>query len=459
MFAELKLTFLSLSLGITSPSPIQINCIPAILEGKDVIGVAQTGSGKTLAFALPIVQTLSKDPYGIYALVLTPTRELAFQIADQLKIVGKPIGVRDTVIVGGRDMVQQGRELEDRPHVVIATPGRLADHFQSCDTFHMKKIKYLVLDEADRLLDGSFDEQLEIIFAKLPKERQTMLFTATVTDSLEKLREASMRGKPFFYQAPAKQATVDGLDQRFILTPVEAREGYLVHLVQTLRDKRESGSMIIFVKTCKTCEVVSMMLNYFEFVNVSLHSQKPQRERLMSLVKFRSNQVRILVATDVASRGLDIPNVDYVINHDVPSVTKNYVHRVGRTARAGRKGAAFTLVTPHDVSLVKAIETLIRTKLTEYTADDEHVAEILTQVNVTRREQELKLETLDFGEKKEINRRKQLIRQGLDPDEEDKKRERERRKRIKAVRRENNKKRKVLEKVDATAMTAGVAKS
>ncbi len=407
--------------------------------------MAQTGSGKTLAFALPILQSLSRDPYGIFALVLTPTRELAFQIADQFRIVGKPVGLRDAVIVGGRDMVQQGKELEDRPHVVIATPGRLADHFRSCDTFNMDAIKYLVMDEADRLLDGSFDESLEAILPKLANDRQTLLFTATVTDALETLKEATMGKDAFFYQAPAKQETVDGLDQRYVLCPVEAREGYLVHLVQTLRDQSSTGSMIIFVKTCKSCEVISMMLNYFEFANVSLHSQKPQRERLAALVKFRSNQVRILVATDVASRGLDIPTVDFVINHDVPAAAKNYVHRVGRTARAGRKGAAFTLVTPHDVQLVKAVEKLIRTKLVEHAADDEHVAEILTQVNVTRREQELKLEGLNFGEKREINKRKELIKEGLDPDVEEKRRERERRKRIKAVRRENKKRRKVLQ--------------
>ena len=212
---------------------------------------------------------------------------------------------------------------------------------------------------------------------------------------------------PNSWQAPSHEQTVEALDQRFVLTPVAAREGYLVHLVHRLRDKKSAGSMIIFVKTCKTCEVISMMLNYFEFPNVSLHSRKSQRERLASLVKFRSNQVmfgsnfktrhefelihiqsltfrpqvRILVATDVASRGLDIPTVDYVINHDVPSVSKNYVHRVGRTARAGRSGTAFTLVSPHDVALVKAIEALTQTRLKEHDeVDDEHVAEILTQV-------------------------------------------------------------------------------
>jgi len=264
----------------------------------------------------------------------------------------------------------------------------------------------------------------------------------------EKKKEGKEGKRPmFFYTAPSHEQTVEALDQRFVLTPAAAREGYLVHLVQRLKDKKSAGSMIIFVKTCKTCEVISMMLNYFEFPNVSLHSQKSQRERLASLVKFRSNQVRILVATDVASRGLDIPTVDFVINHDVPSVSKNYVHRVGRTARAGRSGTAFTLVSPHDVALVKAIEALTKTELKEHEeVDDEHVAEILTQVNVTRREQELKLEGLDFDEKKKTNRRKRLIMEGKNPDVEEKERERARQKRIKAIRRDFQKQKKAGKK-------------
>lgn len=305
--------------GLAKPTPIQTNCIPAILDGQDVIGVAQTGSGKTMAFALPILHTLSQDPYGIYALVLTPTRELAFQIADQFRVVGKSINLRDCVVVGGRNMVTQGQDLAKKPHVVIATPGRLADHLETCDTFNFKHIKYLVIDEADRMFDGSFDDQLATIFRALPPKRQTLLFTATITDSLEKLKEVSME-KPFYYEAPSKTKTADLLEQRYVLTPLEARDGYLVHIIQTLKEQSSKGQMIVFVKMCKTCEVLSLMLRKFEFSNVSLHSQKPQRDRLAALARFRSKQAQILIATDVASRGLDIPAVEFVINHDVPQV-------------------------------------------------------------------------------------------------------------------------------------------
>lgn len=406
---------------MSRPTPIQSSCIPPIIEGRDVIGVAQTGSGKTLAFALPMLQCLGQDPYGIFALVLTPTRELAGQIADQFRLIGKRIGLRDCVVVGGKDMVTQGKELAQRPHVVIATPGRLADHLDSCNTFSLKKIKFLVLDEADRMMDGSFDEQLEKIFKALPKKRQTLLFTATINESLETLQKTSQK-EPFYYEAPSTQVTVQELDQRFVLTPVEAKDGYLIQLVQNFREKNEKGLIIIFVRTIKECQVFSMMLSKFGYLNVCLHSNKTTRERGESLAKFRSHHARILIATDVASRGLDIPEVHLVINHNVPTVSKNYVHRVGRTARAGKKGQAVTLVTPHDVKLVKAIEELTKVEMKELEGGlkDEDVADILTQVNVTRREMEMKLDQEEFDEKKKINKRKKLLRKGIDPDEEEK---------------------------------------
>lgn len=436
------------TLGLTKPTPIQKSCIPAILEGRDVIGCAQTGSGKTLAFALPVLHTLSEDPYGIYALVLTPTRELAFQIADQFRVVGKRINLQDCVIVGGRDMVAQGQALAKKPHIVIATPGRLADHLQSCNTFTLKKIKYLIIDEADRMLEGDFDQSLDIIFEALPKKRQTLLVTATITDSLKKLKEVTLKD-PFYFEDEAKSGTVEKLDQRYVLTPPEAKDGYLVHVVQLCREKIERCSIMIFVRTCKECEVLCMMLNQFDYHAVSLHSSKPQRDRLAALSQFKSNQVRILIATDVASRGLDIPAVEFVINHDVPSITKNYVHRVGRTARAGRKGMAITLITSLDVKLIKAIEAHIRLKLAELEVNDEAVAEILTQVNVTKREQEIKLDEQDFDEKRMVNKRKRLLLKGIDPDELERKIKKEKRQKWKLAEKERKERRKQIEETAA----------
>lgn len=407
------------TLGIEKPTPVQANCIPPILEGRDCIGCDRTGSGKTFAFALPIVQTLSKDPYGIFTLVLTPTRELAYQIADQFQVIGKPIGLRCSVIVGGMGMMEQGIELSQRPHIVIATPGRLADHLSSCKTFSLKNIKYLVIDEADRMLEGNFDEQLQTIFAALPPKRQTLLFSATITDTLNKLKEVALNN-PFMWSAVVECATVEELDQRYVLTPADFKDGYLIHIVQNFRAEKPSGSIIIFTDTCKSCQILGMTLLELGFKSMSLHSMMSQKERHATLTKFRSSNVKILVATDVASRGLDIPAVQLVINHSVPSNPKEYVHRVGRTARAGRGGLALTIITPNDIKLLHAIEGLIRIELKEFPIKEKEVIQILTQVAVTKREQEIKLDEADFDEKKKINKRKRLIEQGLEPEEADK---------------------------------------
>ncbi|KAG0425964.1 hypothetical protein HPB47_026895 [Ixodes persulcatus] len=407
------------SLGIKKPSPVQQNCIPSILKGKDCIGCAKTGSGKTLAFALPILQKLFEDPYGIFALVLTPTRELAFQISEQFKVIGKAVGLKDCVIVGGMDMVTQGRLLAESPHVVVSTPGRLADHLESCNTFTLGRIKFLVLDEADRLLEGHFNEQLKTIFSALPKSRQTLLFSATITKTLEELRSVAMTD-PFFYTAPAEVATVEELDQRYVLTPSHVRDAYLVHVLQRFLNSVPKGSVVIFTSTCKYAATLLSAS--------SVHL--PQRERLAALASFKSNTTRVLVATDVASRGLDIPCVELVLNHNVPSVPKDYVHRVGRTARAGRGGMALTLVTQYDVNLLRAIEELINTKLSLHPTKESEVLKILTQVSVALREAEIRLDEQDFDERKLINRRKKLLLQGMDPDEVEKKRQQRQRRKL-----------------------------
>lgn len=404
--------------GVKNPTPIQKNCIPRILNGEDCIGCAKTGSGKTLAFALPILNKLSEDPYGIFALILTPTRELAFQIADQFHVIGKTLSLRTSVIVGGMDMMFQSQELSRKPHIVVATPGRLADHLESCDTFSLKRIKFLVLDEADRLLEGRFDHQLQTIFESIPEKRQTLLFSATLSDSLDKVKAVADE-KVFIWSASTEVATVDQLKQSYVLCPPLVRDGYLIETIRTFRSQDENGLIMIFTDTCKNCQLLSMTLNEVGFENVALHAMAKQRERLAALAKFKSNVVKILIATDVASRGLDIPAVQLVLNHILPNVPKEYVHRVGRTARAGREGLAVSLITPHDIKLLHAIEDAINTKLTEYKVDDKEVAKIVTQVSVTKREAEIKLDETDYFERKAINKRKKLILEGKDPDEEE----------------------------------------
>uniref|UniRef100_A0A8C2WG31 RNA helicase n=1 Tax=Cyclopterus lumpus TaxID=8103 RepID=A0A8C2WG31_CYCLU len=312
-------------LGVNKPTPVQENCIPAILEGRDCMGCAKTGSGKTAAFVLPVVQKLSEDPYGIFCLVLTPTRSLAYQIAEQFRVLGKPLGLRDCI-------------------VNIAM------------------------------------------------------------------------NRPFFWESTSETRTVEELDQRYVLTPEKVKDAYLVHLIQKFTDEHDDWSIMIFTNTCKNCQILTMMLREFNFQTISLHSMMKQKQRFANLAKFKASVFKILIATDVAARGLDIPTVQVVINHNTPGLPKIYIHRVGRTARAGRHGVSITLVTQYDIHLVQSIEELIQTKLKEYPVVEKEVLKILTQVNVTRRQCEIKLESTDFDEKKEINKRKQLILEGKDPD-------------------------------------------
>ncbi|NXX41882.1 DDX49 helicase, partial [Tricholaema leucomelas] len=399
--------------GLIRPTPVQAACIPAVLQGRDCMGCAKTGSGKTAAFVLPVLQVLSEDPYGIFCLVLTPTRygsepervrtgrtgrgyplysfvlpgrELAYQIAEQFRVLGKPLNLKDCVVVGGMDMVAQALELSRKPHVVIATPGRLADHLRSSNTFSLKKLKFLVLDEADRLFEqgcSDFIPDLEVILEAVPARRQTLLFSATLTDTLQELRGLAAN-RPFFWEAEAKVRTVDELDQRYLLVPEAIKDAYLVHLIQTFHDEHEDWSIIIFTRTCKDCQVLNMMLRMFKFPSVALHSMMKQRQRFAALAKFKSSIFRILIATDVAARGLDIPAVQVVINYNTPGLPRIYIHRVGRTARAGRTGMAITLVTQYDIHLVHAIEEEIKLKLQEFSVEERPVLDIVTQVSLSR---------------------------------------------------------------------------
>ncbi|XP_068622904.1 probable ATP-dependent RNA helicase Dbp45A [Battus philenor] len=405
------------TLGIKSPTPVQKACIPKILAGNDCIGAAKTGSGKTFSFALPILQNLAEDPYGIYALILTPTHELAYQIADQFSILGKPLNLRVCIVTGGSDQMEESLKLAKRPHIVVAMPGRLADHITGCDTFSLKKIKYLVLDEADRLFSESFKDDLETIFGVLPEKRQNLLFSATITEDVKNSSLLPLnQDKLATWSEIDTQLTVSTLDQRYVVCPAYARDVYLVQTLRKYRETKPSAHVIVFTDTKKECQVLSMMLNAIGMDNVCLHGFMRQRERAAALAQFRSNLKCTLLATDVAARGLDVPSVHLVVNHKLPLQPNEYIHRVGRTARAGRTGMAISLVTPYDLLRLGEIEDKIQTKLSEYKIDDDEAVKVFTTVSVTRREQEAQLDNEEFEQRKRNYRHKRWIMAGVDPE-------------------------------------------
>ncbi|KAK0438770.1 P-loop containing nucleoside triphosphate hydrolase protein [Armillaria borealis] len=345
-------------LGYKQPTPIQQKCIPPALEGRDIIGLAPTGSGKTAAFAIPILQKLWDAPQGLFACVLSPTHELAHQIATQFEALGAGMGVRCAVIVGGdMDRVAQAVALAKQPHILVATPGRIADHLRNTKGFSLHALKFLVLDEADRLLDLDFGTHLDDVLKAVPKQRTTYLFSATMTTKVSKLQRASLTNP---HEPPDhRHHTVPTLLQYYVLYPLIHKEALLVYLVHSLL----SNSMIVFVRTVHDAQRISIILRTLSFNVVPLHGDLTRSRRMGALAKFRSGDAKVLVATDVASRGLDIPLVDLVINFDVPGHSKDYIHRVGRTARAGRAGKA----------IMMRLECLLEKKLEEWPTDKEDV--------------------------------------------------------------------------------------
>ncbi|GAB2300521.1 DEAD-box ATP-dependent RNA helicase 36 [Dionaea muscipula] len=405
-----------MELGMKRPTAVQHHCIPKILAGHDVLGLAETGSGKTAAFALPILHKLAENPYGVFALVVTPTRELAYQLAEQFRALGSSLHVRCAVVVGGMDKITQAKTLMQRPHVVVATPGRikvlLEDNPDIPPVF--SRTKFLVLDEADRVLDAGFEEELRVIFHCLPSNRQTLLFSATMTSDLQTLLELSTN-KAYFYEAYEGFKTVESLKQQYIFIPRNVKDVYLLHVLSKMEDMG-IRSAIIFVSKCRTCHLLNLLLEELDQDIAALHSFKSQALRLSALHRFKSGQVPILLATDVANRGLDIPSVDLVINYDLPRYPRDYVHRVGRTARAGRGGVALSFVTQNDVDLIHEIEAVIGKQLDEFECKENEVLADITKVYKAKRVARMKMMDDGFDEivkERKKQKMKTLAEKGL----------------------------------------------
>ncbi|KAL5615051.1 hypothetical protein BROUX41_005115 [Berkeleyomyces rouxiae] len=378
------------NLGYKKPTPIQQKSIPAAVTGRDIIGLAETGSGKTAAFSIPILQALLEKPQPYFALVLAPTRELATQIGQVFDALGAQIALRCAVVIGGLDMVTQSIALSKKPHVIVATPGRILDHLEKTKGFSLRSLKYLVMDEADRLLDMDFGPILDKILKFLPRERNTYLFSATMSSKIESLQRASLRNPVRVSISANKYQTVSTLKQNYVFIPHMHKDTYLIYLITEFAGQ----TTIVFTRTQYEAQRISILLRTLGFGAIPLYGQLSQTARLGALNKFKSGSREILVATDVAARGLDIPKVDLVINFDLPQDSKTYVHRVGRTARAGKSGVAITIMTQYDIEIFTRIEAALGMKFPEYPTEKNEVMVFQGRVEEAQRHAKMEMKQL-----------------------------------------------------------------
>src|SRR5919199_506835 len=362
-------------LGYEEPTPIQARTIQRVFEGADVIAQAQTGTGKTAAFALPIIQRLDRSVRQPQALILTPTRELAVQVAEAFQSYGKYEPVAILPVYGGQPIERQLRALERGVHVVVGTPGRVLDHIRR-GTLKLNGVRSVVLDEADEMLDMGFIEDIEAILQETPPERQTMLFSATMPAPIANLARRYLKN-PERISVEAEQLTVPQIRQ--VYYEVGGRDKFEV--LARVIDYETPTSAIIFCRTKSAVDDLGQRLTARAYPAETLHGDLSQIQRDRVMGRFRSNQVEMLVATDVAARGLDIEHVSHVINYDIPLDPESYVHRIGRTGRAGRTGVAVTLVTPRERRLLRIIERVTNSRIQR--------AEIPTAAEVAEREREL----------------------------------------------------------------------
>ena len=351
--------------GYLAMTPIQAKAIPIVLEGRDVMGAAQTGTGKTAAFTIPLLQkmlrhqnaSMSPARHPVRALVLAPTRELADQVAESVKKYAKHSQLRSAVVFGGIDMKPQTLQLKAGVEVLIATPGRLLDHIEAKNAV-LNQVEYVVLDEADRMLDIGFLPDLQRILAYLPKQRQTLLFSATFSPEIRKLASSYLQD-PVLVEVARPNATATNVEQRFYSVTDDDKRA----VVRQLLKQRALSQALIFVNSKLGAARLARSFERDGLRTQALHGDKSQDERLKALASFKAGEVDLLVATDVAARGLDIADLPAVFNFDVPFNAEDYVHRIGRTGRAGASGLAVTLVTRDDTRLVADIEKLIKKKL------------------------------------------------------------------------------------------------
>ncbi len=338
-----------------TPTPIQQQVIPGALEGKDVVGIAQTGTGKTLAFGIPMIQRIAASKHQ--GLILVPTRELAIQVEDALRQIGAPLGLRTVVIIGGTSQHPQVNALKRNPHIVIATPGRLVD-LMNQGIYKLDRVKNITLDEADRMLDVGFLPEIKRILKTMPKDRQTMLFSATMPNSISSLASEFMK-IPLRIEIAPQGTSAENIKQQVFIIPKNNK----TRLMDSLLQQYKEDKFLIFSRTKHGAKRIARDIRNMGHTATEIHSNRTQAQRKKALDGFTSGKFRIMVATDIASRGIDVKDIGVVLNFDLPENSEDYVHRIGRTGRAGKHGKAISFVTSAQTYDVKKIERLIRKTL------------------------------------------------------------------------------------------------
>ncbi|REJ13141.1 MAG: DEAD/DEAH box helicase, partial [Paenibacillaceae bacterium] len=344
-------------MGFEESTPIQAKAIPIAMSGADLIGQAQTGTGKTAAFGIPLISKIPPEEERIVALVMTPTRELAIQVADELGKLARYKGIRTLPIYGGQDIGRQIRALKKKPQIIIGTPGRLLDHINR-KTIRLDDVRTVVLDEADEMLDMGFMEDITTILSLVPEERQTMLFSATMPPNIQKLAQQFLRNPEHVSVIP-KNITAPSIEQIYI----EVHEREKFEALSRLLDMESPDLAIVFGRTKRRVDELSEALQKRGYSADGLHGDLSQNQRDTVMRKFRDGSIDVLVATDVAARGLDVSGVTHVINFDLPQDPESYVHRIGRTGRAGKEGVAYTFVTPREIDHLHFIERVTRQRI------------------------------------------------------------------------------------------------
>ena len=358
--------------GYTTPTPVQAQAIPAILKGGDILAGAQTGTGKTAAFTLPLLQriaeatseeTTTKRKRAVRALVLTPTRELAAQVAESTQNYGKHLALKSTVVFGGVNIKPQIDKLRQGVDIIIATPGRLLDHATQ-KTVDLSQVEILVLDEADRMLDMGFINDIKKIIALIPKQRQNLLFSATYSNEIKQLAQ-QLLNEPTMIEVARQNTATETVSQ--LVHPVDRvrKRELLTHII----DEGEWKQVLVFTRTKHSANRLSKQLEQSGITSAAIHGNKSQAQRTKALKSFKTNDIRVLVATDIAARGLDIDQLPHVVNFELPNVAEDYVHRIGRTGRAGNEGQAVSLVCIDELKLLSGIERLINRKINKETIE------------------------------------------------------------------------------------------